>query len=286
MPTTTKSASRRSAPAAHRTGKAGGTKTGSARSTATKTTVKAKSPAKAVKAPAKAAKATTQTKTTLNNKYPRTPIARPGRSGSNGRRSLLDPDVKHVVPHFPVSTTLYEAGMDKSLGDGVTLSSVVSLGFAKFAARSRNASGGGVVKRKRMIPDKAVDQIRRYQSSGDNPRLNAYLKELADAGYPMKAMAEAMQVSRQAVSLRVQTATNSPKDVTVPAAPTTKERERLLELAAQYTDRSERSFRVEARHYEAAMERFNQMAVDPGVVVESIITDYLTGVLKLPRTSK
>jgi hypothetical protein len=54
-----------------------------------------------------------------------------------------------------------------------------------------------------MLPDRVAARLRELRASGRSELLSATLAALAEAGWPLRSLAEALGVSRQAVQARV-----------------------------------------------------------------------------------
>lgn len=197
---------------------------------------------------------------------------------------MVSQDAEVIRPHFQVRKELLDAVQPLMDEDWVTISTVVHVGFRKFAG---NRDTDGPAGRTRQLPNQAVSQIRKYMQAGDSQRLNAYILVLSEAQYSLAAIAAVMGVTAQAVSDRLKRIKNSKSPVVnVPAAPETRLRadlRRLMEMDVPVKDRKDTSFRLDPEVYYAAQERANEMGVRITYVVELVLEWYLDGKLKMPK---
>ena len=68
-------------------------------------------------------------------------------------------------------------------------------------------------------PDRVAARLRELRSSGRSELLSGTLAALNDAGWPLRSLAEALGISRQAVQARVRRALAGPRDPGVPCEP-------------------------------------------------------------------
>ncbi len=96
--------------------------------------------------------------------------------------------------------------------DGRTMSEVVTHGLRQYVLAGPARGGdapeppalGGVVHPPEppRLPDRAAARLRELRSSGRSELLSATLAALAEAGWPLRSLAEALGISRQAVQAR------------------------------------------------------------------------------------
>jgi antitoxin component of RelBE/YafQ-DinJ toxin-antitoxin module len=113
--------------------------------------------------------------------------------------------------------------------EGRTMSEVVTHGLRQYvqharhrddarAAGSRGDSGP-------VLPDRVAARLRDLRSSGRSELLSAALAALTEAGWPLRSLAEALGISRQAVQARVRRLTPAAlrdaalRDAAVPCEP-------------------------------------------------------------------
>ena len=86
--------------------------------------------------------------------------------------------------------------------EGRTMSEVVTHGLRQYvqAARHRDGAGGLGVP---VLPERMAARLRELRSSGRSELLSGTLAGLTEAGWPLRSLAEALGVSRQAVQARV-----------------------------------------------------------------------------------
>ena len=89
--------------------------------------------------------------------------------------------------------------------EGRTMSEVVTHGLRQYVQRARHApvvpdppAAGGPV-----LPERIAARLRELRSSGRSEMLSATLAALNEAGWPLRPLAEALGISRQAVQARV-----------------------------------------------------------------------------------
>jgi antitoxin component of RelBE/YafQ-DinJ toxin-antitoxin module len=98
--------------------------------------------------------------------------------------------------------------------EGRTMSEVVTRGLAQYVQRARHAAGAGaasgagagaapVVAREPVLPERVADRLRELRSSGRSELLSATLAALSEAGWPLRPLAEALGISKQAVQRRI-----------------------------------------------------------------------------------
>ena len=86
--------------------------------------------------------------------------------------------------------------------EGRTMSEVVTHGLRQYVQHARHRDGqqrpGAPV-----LPDRVAARLRELRSSGRSELLSATLAALNEAGWPLRPLAEALGISRQAVQARV-----------------------------------------------------------------------------------
>jgi antitoxin component of RelBE/YafQ-DinJ toxin-antitoxin module len=95
--------------------------------------------------------------------------------------------------------------------EGRTMSEVVTHGLRQYVQRARRGDGtgrsgttpsasasGGLV-----LPDRVAVWLRELRSSGRSELLSATLAALSEAGWPLRPLAEALGISKQAVQRRI-----------------------------------------------------------------------------------
>jgi antitoxin component of RelBE/YafQ-DinJ toxin-antitoxin module len=86
--------------------------------------------------------------------------------------------------------------------EGRTMSEVVTHGLRQYVQHARHRSGPGSA-RMPVLPERVAARLRELRSSGRSELLSATLAALNEAGWPLRPLAEALGVSRQAVQARV-----------------------------------------------------------------------------------
>jgi hypothetical protein len=104
--------------------------------------------------------------------------------------------------------------------EGRTMSEVVTNGLRQYvaAARQRGADAAGLGAP--VLPERVAARLRELRSSGRSELLSGTLAALTEAGWPLRSMAEALGISRQAVQARVRRlARTGLRDPAVPCEP-------------------------------------------------------------------
>jgi antitoxin component of RelBE/YafQ-DinJ toxin-antitoxin module len=88
--------------------------------------------------------------------------------------------------------------------EGRTMSEVVTHGLRQYVAHARHggADGRGGLGAP-VLPERIAARLRELRSSGRSELLSGTLAALTEAGWPLRSLAEALGVSRQAVQARV-----------------------------------------------------------------------------------
>jgi antitoxin component of RelBE/YafQ-DinJ toxin-antitoxin module len=87
--------------------------------------------------------------------------------------------------------------------DGRTMSEVVTHGLRQYVQRARHGDGDRGADAGPVLPERIAAGLRELRSSGRSELLSATLAALSEAGWPLRPLAEALGVSRQAVQARV-----------------------------------------------------------------------------------
>src|SRR6516165_10599400 len=108
--------------------------------------------------------------------------------------------------------------------EGRTMSEVVTNGLRQYvaAARQRGADAAGLGAP--VLPERVAARLRELRSSGRSELLSGTLAALTEAGWPLRSLAEALGISRQAVQARVRRLTRAglrdpARDPAVPCEP-------------------------------------------------------------------
>jgi antitoxin component of RelBE/YafQ-DinJ toxin-antitoxin module/biotin operon repressor len=87
--------------------------------------------------------------------------------------------------------------------EGRTMSEVVTSGLRQYVQHARRreerGDGGGMP----VLPERIAARLRELRSSGRSELLSATLAALHEAGWPLRPLAEALGISKQAVQARV-----------------------------------------------------------------------------------
>ncbi|HEX5300979.1 MAG TPA: hypothetical protein VFW50_28705, partial [Streptosporangiaceae bacterium] len=88
--------------------------------------------------------------------------------------------------------------------EGRTMSEVVTSGLRQYVQHARPRSGGhGDGDSALVLPERLAARLRELRSSGRSELLSATLAALHEAGWPLRPLAEALGISKQAVQARV-----------------------------------------------------------------------------------
>jgi antitoxin component of RelBE/YafQ-DinJ toxin-antitoxin module len=87
--------------------------------------------------------------------------------------------------------------------EGRTMSEVVTHGLRQYVQRARHGDGDGGASEGPVLPERIAARLREMRLSGRSELLSATLAALSEAGWPLRPLAEALGVSRQAVQARV-----------------------------------------------------------------------------------
>src|SRR6266581_5674856 len=89
--------------------------------------------------------------------------------------------------------------------EGRTMSEVVTNGLRQYVAGTRHRDGADGPGRlgAPALPERIAARLRELRSSGRSELLSGTLAALNDAGWPLRSLAEALGISRQAVQARV-----------------------------------------------------------------------------------
>jgi antitoxin component of RelBE/YafQ-DinJ toxin-antitoxin module len=103
--------------------------------------------------------------------------------------------------------------------EGRTMSEVVTHGLRQYVAHARHraAGDGGADGGAPQLPERVAARLRELRSSGRSELLSGTLAALTEAGWPLRSLAEALGISRQAVQARVRRlARAGPRDLRDP----------------------------------------------------------------------
>jgi antitoxin component of RelBE/YafQ-DinJ toxin-antitoxin module len=94
--------------------------------------------------------------------------------------------------------------------EGRTMSEVVTHGLRQYVQHARHGEAAAAVKTAPqmvsgalVLPDRVAARLRELRSSGSSELLSATLAALHEAGWPLRPLAQALGISRQAVQRRV-----------------------------------------------------------------------------------
>jgi antitoxin component of RelBE/YafQ-DinJ toxin-antitoxin module len=92
--------------------------------------------------------------------------------------------------------------------EGHTMSEVVTNGLRQYVKHARDGDDTGhpvssPAPGVPVVPDRIAARLRELRSSGRSELLSATLAALAETGWPLRSLAEALGISRQAVQARV-----------------------------------------------------------------------------------
>jgi len=89
--------------------------------------------------------------------------------------------------------------------EGRTMSEVVTQGLRQYVQRGEDRPGprSGPLARPLVLPERVAARLRELRSSGRSELLSATLAGLHEAGWPLRPLAEALGISKQAVQARL-----------------------------------------------------------------------------------
>jgi predicted HicB family RNase H-like nuclease len=94
--------------------------------------------------------------------------------------------------------------------EGRTMSEVVTHGLRQYVQHARHGDGSRLTSSptprsagKLVLPDRVAARLRELRSTGHSELLSATLAALHEAGWPLRPLADALGISRQAVQARV-----------------------------------------------------------------------------------
>jgi len=92
--------------------------------------------------------------------------------------------------------------------DGRTMSEVVTHGLRQYVRSAEGARAPGRL----VLPERVAGRLRELRSGGHSDLLSATLAALNQAGWPLRPLADALGISRQAVQARVRRAAAELRD--------------------------------------------------------------------------
>ena len=158
--------------------------------------------------------------------------------------------------------------------EGRTMSEVVTHGLRQYVQHARHRDGLLGRDGPPVLPERVAARLRDLRSSGRSELLTGTLAALNEAGWPLRALAEALGVSRQAVQARVRRrALAGLRDPGVPCEPPPPFPQRRVASAAglrpHLTIKIDHTLRTSA--HQAAADEGNSLTQ----VVEAILDRYL-----------
>jgi antitoxin component of RelBE/YafQ-DinJ toxin-antitoxin module len=129
--------------------------------------------------------------------------------GSQGARRLLT---------FRLDQELRQRLKARLAREGRTMSEVVTHGLSQYVQHARHgipdaapaaAPAKAVAGHKLVLPDRVAARLRELRSTGRSELLSVTLAALHEAGWPLRPLADALGVSRQAVQARVRRRTSA-----------------------------------------------------------------------------
>ena len=89
--------------------------------------------------------------------------------------------------------------------EGRTMSEVVTQGLRQYVQRNEDRPGprSGPLALPLVLPERVASRLRELRSSGRSELLSATLAGLHEAGWPLRPLAEALGISKQAVQARL-----------------------------------------------------------------------------------
>jgi len=93
--------------------------------------------------------------------------------------------------------------------EGRTMSEVVTSGLRQYVQHARHRDERGYGSGALVLPERIAARLRELRSSGRSELLSATLAALHEAGWPLRPLAEALGISKQAVQARVRRLTKA-----------------------------------------------------------------------------
>jgi antitoxin component of RelBE/YafQ-DinJ toxin-antitoxin module len=101
---------------------------------------------------------------------------------------------------FRLDKELRQRLRDRLARDGRTMSEVVTHGLRQYVQHARDPAP---IAGKLVLPERVAARLRELRSSGRSELLSATLAALTEAGWPLRPLADALGISRQAVQARI-----------------------------------------------------------------------------------
>jgi predicted HicB family RNase H-like nuclease len=157
--------------------------------------------------------------------------------------------------------------------EGRTMSEVVTHGLRQYVQHARHGEARKATA-KLVLPERIASRLRELRSTGRSELLSATLASLNEAGWPLRPLAEALGISRQAVQARVRRRASSEvrEKVTSCEPPPPFPQRRMASAAGlrpHLTIKIDRTLRASAQ--QAAADEGNSLTQ----VVEAILDRYL-----------
>ncbi|MGY1601669.1 hypothetical protein [Geodermatophilus sp. SYSU D00815] len=204
---------------------------------------------------------------------PDAPHLHPGTAGSS-RPSLHGRPAQNR--HLVLSRDLFERARAKAGAEGLPLCEPLRRGLAAYAAAA--PAEGAARRRRPALPEPARRSLVDLWHEGDRERVNAYLAALAAAGWPYRALGDALVaggavpgMTRQAVALRVQAAPTV-RPVGLPPVPATGPRRPRRAPAA---DRHDYPVRMCDDDWQAVLLRAAHEGATVTAVADEVLRRYL-----------
>jgi hypothetical protein len=180
---------------------------------------------------------------------------------------------KAVNPHFSIDQAVFDAARERAAARGLSVGEVVRRGLEEYAHGAPEQGDG----RMGLLPAEAMQHVEALWRSGDKGRLNGYFAALAQAGWPLRMIADSMvdaglvpSMSRQAVYERVAKVNEAPADLPpVPVLPL----RRVQPVASPY----DFSLRVAQEVYDEAVGRAKAEGAHMSAVVQDVVERFLRG---------
>jgi hypothetical protein len=169
--------------------------------------------------------------------------------------------------------------------EGRTMSEVVTSGLRQYVQHARHRDERGNGDGALVLPERIAARLRELRSSGRSELLSVTLAALHEAGWPLRPLADALGVSKQAVQARVRRRRQGqppvPHQLTVPCEPPPPFPQRRVASAAglrpHLTVKIDYALRASA--HRAAAEEGHSLTQ----VVEGILDRYLKHGLDVDR---
>jgi hypothetical protein len=193
---------------------------------------------------------------------------------------------RSAVPHHRVDAALHAQARAKADSAGVSMSAVATAGLSAYAANANDQvkskatakiQSGRLDRDTPTLPAQTANELIRMSSTGDS-RFVPFLKALHAAGWSYATLATPLNLSRQAIHLRLAKYTIDTV-VDLPAIPSGPGRGQTPAVS----ERFDWAVWVEREIYAVAAQHASERGNAMRDVMEQILADYVKGTLKVTK---